>query len=66
MRLIALLVVMQQKIVIQVTMSCEKSRSKAMALVAKADGTHPSQITLERGVHVDWFYISTVLCVGRY
>ncbi|XP_062225881.1 heavy metal-associated isoprenylated plant protein 16-like [Phragmites australis] len=36
---------MKQKIVIQVTMSCEKSRSKAMALVAKADGVSSMGVT---------------------
>lgn len=31
---------LQQKIVIRVSMSSEKSRSKAMELVARADGTN--------------------------
>ncbi|XP_062225882.1 heavy metal-associated isoprenylated plant protein 47-like [Phragmites australis] len=36
---------MKQKIVIQVTMPCEKSRSKAMALVARADGVSSMGVT---------------------
>ncbi|KAL6845830.1 hypothetical protein ACP4OV_024405 [Aristida adscensionis] len=36
---------MKQKIVIRVSMSCEKSRSKAMALVAKAAGVSSMGVT---------------------
>ncbi|KAL6845831.1 hypothetical protein ACP4OV_024406 [Aristida adscensionis] len=36
---------MKQKIVIRVSMSCEKSRSKAMALVARADGVSSMGVT---------------------
>ncbi|KAL6652579.1 hypothetical protein ACP70R_011504 [Stipagrostis hirtigluma subsp. patula] len=36
---------MKQKIVIRVSMDCEKSRSKAMALVARADGVSSMGVT---------------------
>ncbi|KAL6845828.1 hypothetical protein ACP4OV_024403 [Aristida adscensionis] len=36
---------MKQKIVIRVSMACEKSRSKAMALVARADGVSSMGVT---------------------
>ncbi|BAF14929.1 Os04g0464100 [Oryza sativa Japonica Group] len=36
---------MQQKIVIKVSMPCEKSRSKAMALVARASGVNSMEVT---------------------
>ncbi|KAK3142336.1 hypothetical protein QOZ80_4BG0345250 [Eleusine coracana subsp. coracana] len=35
----------KQKIVIQISMPCEKSRSKAMALVARADGVSSMGVT---------------------
>uniref|UniRef100_A0A0E0KRK1 HMA domain-containing protein n=1 Tax=Oryza punctata TaxID=4537 RepID=A0A0E0KRK1_ORYPU len=36
---------MKQKIVIKVSMPCEKSRSKAMALVARASGVNSMEVT---------------------
>ena len=51
---------MQQKIVIKVSMSCEKSRSKAMAIAARANGTHALSLSSR-----PWLIIlSAIMCIG--